>query len=224
MTGGRHNAGIVSGLGHPGALTRSGREDRRIHVDPETWLHETPVRQGSGWLAWQHRLPGIRPRGSRRHQWALPIRATLRISNVAIINASRRSPIAICSAIVASSIHGTGAQKWRATCATGWTRSSTTAFGPNSNNRRAASAEDRPAGTGALVTVGCTTESPFPTGRGRCHSPQARNRPISPGKPPGKSSPRADSRKPRLQVALPAQVDFGSLSAQRACPNSAPLH
>jgi hypothetical protein len=47
-----------------------------------------------------------------------------------------------------------GAQKWRATCAAGWIRSSTTAFGPNSNNRRAASAEDRPAGTGALVTVG----------------------------------------------------------------------
>ena len=55
LTSGGHNAGIVSEPGHPGRTyqiaTRRPEEDP--YVDPDTWLEETPVRQGSWWPAWQ---------------------------------------------------------------------------------------------------------------------------------------------------------------------------
>jgi polyhydroxyalkanoate synthase subunit PhaC len=55
LTSGGHNAGIVSEPGHPGRTyqiaTRRPEEDP--YVDPETWLQEAPVHQGSWWPEWQ---------------------------------------------------------------------------------------------------------------------------------------------------------------------------
>ena len=52
-------------------------------------------------------------------------------SKVVTMIASTRSPIATRKAIVASSIQGTGAQKWLSTRLTGCIRSSATALKPN---------------------------------------------------------------------------------------------
>jgi len=65
------------------------------------------------------------------------------------------TPTATWRAIVASSIHGTGAQKCRAIRVSGWTCSSTTAFGPNSASRRAASTEYKPRSGAASELSGC---------------------------------------------------------------------
>jgi polyhydroxyalkanoate synthase len=50
LTGGGHNAGVVSEPGHDGrsyqVATRT-KDDR--YVDPETWAARTPVREGSWW-------------------------------------------------------------------------------------------------------------------------------------------------------------------------------
>ncbi len=53
LTSGGHNAGIVSEPGHPGRTFRiRSREATDLHVDPETWVRETPEREGSWWSAW----------------------------------------------------------------------------------------------------------------------------------------------------------------------------
>ena len=53
LTGGGHNAGIVS---EPGRRRRSYRVRSRkaedLHMDPDTWVAETPEVEGSWWLAW----------------------------------------------------------------------------------------------------------------------------------------------------------------------------
>jgi hypothetical protein len=91
-----------------------------------------------------------------RPSWKTP-RATLKASNVAMMKASIRSPIANCKTIAASSIHGT--QNRRPTFMRGEIWGSTTAFGPTSARRRAASSEERPwAGTSV-------TGHPFAGGR-----------------------------------------------------------
>jgi polyhydroxyalkanoate synthase len=57
LTSGGHNAGIVS---EPGRLRRSYRVRSRkaadLHVDPETWVDETPEQDGSWWVAWSEWL------------------------------------------------------------------------------------------------------------------------------------------------------------------------
>jgi polyhydroxyalkanoate synthase subunit PhaC len=54
LTSGGHNAGIVSEPGHPGrAYQIATRRPEDPYVDPEMWLQETPVRQGSWWPEWQ---------------------------------------------------------------------------------------------------------------------------------------------------------------------------
>lgn len=49
-TSGGHNAGIISEPGHPRRTCRV-RHCRTgdLHVDPETWLEETPEREGAWW-------------------------------------------------------------------------------------------------------------------------------------------------------------------------------
>lgn len=53
LTSGGHNAGIVS---EPGHLHRTyqvaTRRDDDLYIDPETWLTETPKKQGSWWPEW----------------------------------------------------------------------------------------------------------------------------------------------------------------------------
>lgn len=59
LTSGGHNAGVVSGPEHP-------RRRHRVHtrkpgdkyIDPDTWLEETPVHQGSWWPQWSQWLDG----------------------------------------------------------------------------------------------------------------------------------------------------------------------
>ena len=53
LTSGGHNAGIVSEPGHPRRSFRiRSREATDLHVDPETWVEETPEQEGSWWSAW----------------------------------------------------------------------------------------------------------------------------------------------------------------------------
>jgi polyhydroxyalkanoate synthase len=54
LTGGGHNAGIVSEPGHPGRrfrMARSLAED--AYVAPEDWAAAAPLQEGSWWPAWQ---------------------------------------------------------------------------------------------------------------------------------------------------------------------------
>jgi len=54
LTSGGHNAGIISEPGHPGRTYQiATRRPEDPYVDPETWLQETPVRQGSWWPGWE---------------------------------------------------------------------------------------------------------------------------------------------------------------------------
>jgi polyhydroxyalkanoate synthase len=57
LTSGGHNTGIVS---EPGRANRhyrvTTRADTDRHVDPYTWLNETPVKEGSWWPEWVHWL------------------------------------------------------------------------------------------------------------------------------------------------------------------------
>jgi polyhydroxyalkanoate synthase len=53
LAAGGHNAGIVSEPGHPRRRYRmSTRRGGDPYRDAETWLRETPVREGSWWPAW----------------------------------------------------------------------------------------------------------------------------------------------------------------------------
>jgi polyhydroxyalkanoate synthase len=54
LTRGGHNAGIVSEPGHPRRHFRvSHRRSEDIYVDPDTWLAQTAVEEGSWWPVWQ---------------------------------------------------------------------------------------------------------------------------------------------------------------------------
>ncbi|TCZ64859.1 PHA/PHB synthase family protein [Roseicella aquatilis] len=53
LTNGGHNAGIVSPPGHPNRRFRVARRPHgTTYRDPDTWLAETPPRQGSWWPEW----------------------------------------------------------------------------------------------------------------------------------------------------------------------------
>ncbi|PWE31237.1 poly-beta-hydroxybutyrate polymerase [Maritimibacter sp. 55A14] len=53
LTSGGHNAGIVSEPGHPHRTYRvRHRTAENLHMDADTWLDETPEREGSWWPAW----------------------------------------------------------------------------------------------------------------------------------------------------------------------------
>jgi polyhydroxyalkanoate synthase len=53
LTSGGHNAGIVSEPGHANRHYRvTTRADADRHVDPETWVKQTPVNEGSWWPEW----------------------------------------------------------------------------------------------------------------------------------------------------------------------------
>jgi polyhydroxyalkanoate synthase len=53
LAAGGHNAGIVSEPGHPRRRYRmSTRRGGDPYRDPDTWLRETPAREGSWWPAW----------------------------------------------------------------------------------------------------------------------------------------------------------------------------
>ena len=53
LTSGGHNAGIVSEPAHPRRTYRARhRKAEDLHMDPDTWLNETPEREGSWWPAW----------------------------------------------------------------------------------------------------------------------------------------------------------------------------
>jgi polyhydroxyalkanoate synthase len=57
LTNGGHNAGIVSEPGHARRHYRVAmRRGNDHYVDPELWLAETPVRQGSWWPEWSRWL------------------------------------------------------------------------------------------------------------------------------------------------------------------------
>ncbi|MEX2647392.1 MAG: alpha/beta fold hydrolase, partial [Alphaproteobacteria bacterium] len=59
LTSGGHNAGIVSEPGHPGRTYRvATRGADEPYIDPDRWLAETPVVEGSWWPAWQAWLAG----------------------------------------------------------------------------------------------------------------------------------------------------------------------
>src|SRR6516164_10141666 len=101
----------------------------------------------------------------------------------------------------------------------GWARSSTTSFGPNSSRRRSASAEDKPTGTGAPVIAGCATETSISRGDAEeSFSPRQEKAKIARDATTKFGYSRGETEAARLQVALPAQLDLGGLSAQRAGP------
>lgn len=57
LTSGGHNAGVVSEPGHPHRtyqLLEKEADDR--YLDPDTWLAQAPVHDGSWWFAWQRWL------------------------------------------------------------------------------------------------------------------------------------------------------------------------
>ncbi|MFC7047600.1 PHA/PHB synthase family protein [Emcibacter nanhaiensis] len=53
LTSGGHNAGIVSEIGHPGRFYQiSTRSADDQYEDPDSWIQNTPLREGSWWPAW----------------------------------------------------------------------------------------------------------------------------------------------------------------------------
>ncbi|MBZ0123331.1 MAG: alpha/beta fold hydrolase, partial [Roseovarius sp.] len=53
LTSGGHNGGIVSEPGHPRRHYRvRSHKAEHLHLDPDTWLGETPEHEGSWWPAW----------------------------------------------------------------------------------------------------------------------------------------------------------------------------
>ena len=53
LVDGGHNAGIVSEPGHARRHYRvATRADGDPHIDPETWLRQRPVKEGSWWPEW----------------------------------------------------------------------------------------------------------------------------------------------------------------------------
>jgi len=53
LTKGGHNAGIVSGIGHPGRTYRvATKAADALYVDPDVWLTKVPEQSGSWWPEW----------------------------------------------------------------------------------------------------------------------------------------------------------------------------
>ncbi len=53
LTSGGHNAGILSEPGHKGRHYQTTyQEHEEVFVDPERWVKETPVQDGSWWIEW----------------------------------------------------------------------------------------------------------------------------------------------------------------------------
>jgi polyhydroxyalkanoate synthase len=53
LTNGGHNAGVVSEPGRPGRHYRvATRKERDRYIDPDSWMKQTPAREGSWWPAW----------------------------------------------------------------------------------------------------------------------------------------------------------------------------
>ncbi len=53
LTSGGHNAGIVSEPGHPRrSYQRRTKPEAELYVDPETWVRDTPTKEGSWWPEW----------------------------------------------------------------------------------------------------------------------------------------------------------------------------
>ena len=53
LTSGGHNGGIVSEPGRKGRHYRlRGKRELDRYIDPETWLEEAPVQDGSWWPEW----------------------------------------------------------------------------------------------------------------------------------------------------------------------------
>jgi polyhydroxyalkanoate synthase len=76
LTSGGHNAGIISEPGHPGRSYQM--ETRPFHgpwVEPDRWIDQAPVHEGSWWRAWQQWLAAhsSRPHAAR----AIPAKASL---------------------------------------------------------------------------------------------------------------------------------------------------
>lgn len=65
LASGGHNAGIVSEPGRPGRHYRIGGRHAGHYVDPDTWLADSTLREGSWWPAWAEWLER-RSRGRRR--------------------------------------------------------------------------------------------------------------------------------------------------------------
>ncbi len=65
LASGGHNAGIVSEPGRPGRHYRIGGPHAGHYVDPDTWLADSTLREGSWWPAWAEWLER-RSRGRRR--------------------------------------------------------------------------------------------------------------------------------------------------------------
>jgi len=54
LTSGGHNAGIISEPGHPRRSYQvRTKAESELYIDPETWVRDTPVTEGSWWPAWQ---------------------------------------------------------------------------------------------------------------------------------------------------------------------------
>lgn len=54
LASGGHNAGIVSEPGHAGRSYQiATRKEGSKYIDPQTWVAQTPLQQGSWWPAWQ---------------------------------------------------------------------------------------------------------------------------------------------------------------------------
>ena len=57
LTGGGHNAGIVSEPGHRGrSFQMAAHTENERFIDPDTWMAITPRQEGSWWLAWEQWL------------------------------------------------------------------------------------------------------------------------------------------------------------------------
>ena len=68
LTNGGHNAGIVSPPGYPSRAYRvHGTSDRDGYLDPDSWLGQVPIRQGSWWPEWVKMACRAFFRGGRRH-------------------------------------------------------------------------------------------------------------------------------------------------------------
>jgi len=65
LTSGGHNAGIVSEPGHPRRNYQvATKKAGETYIDPDTWMAETPHRDGSWWPEWQAWLAGQSPQGA----------------------------------------------------------------------------------------------------------------------------------------------------------------
>lgn len=65
LTSGGHNAGIVSEPGHPRRSYQvATKKAGKTYIDPDTWMAETPHKDGSWWPEWQAWLAGLSAEGA----------------------------------------------------------------------------------------------------------------------------------------------------------------